>query len=116
MALQRILRLPQLFSDGFGKSQDAGLGCGITALSRISADPYDRAHIDDRAFFGFHHGPDDLLGHIEDAFQVDIHYFVPLFGGHPEQEIVLGDTGIVHADVYGAELLHYFIHQGSHSA
>ena len=95
----------QFVGNGFGEANDAGLAGGIARLPGVTPDPDDRTHIDDGSSAGLHHGADDLLGEVEYALQVDVHHFVPLFRCHTQEQVVLGDTGVVHTYIDGSEFL-----------
>ena len=60
---------------------------------------------------GFHHRADHPFGHVEYAFQVDLHHIIPLFGRHPHQQVVFRDTGIVYTDIDVAEFFQHIIHE-----
>src|SRR3974390_399404 len=102
----------QFQGDGLGETDDSCLGGSITGVPRVSADSDYGTHIYNGASSCLHRRTNHLLGHIEYTLQVDSHYFIPLLGSQTEQQIILGNSCIVDADVYCAELPDYFVDQG----
>src|SRR5882762_8331325 len=78
----------QLLGNGFGETDQAGLGRGVVRLPLVSVDAHHARDVDDPPPAPLDHPPSRVLGHEEGALQIRVDHRVPIVLADPEQQVV----------------------------
>ncbi len=95
----------QLAGRRLGQADQPGLGRRVVRLAHLARLPGHGGDVDDPAALGLEHRAGDRLGHVERAEQVGLEDLAPGLDGHPHDQVVAGDAGVVDQDVDLAERL-----------
>ena len=88
-----------LLGDALGKAQQGRLGGRVIGLAGVADDPGDGADVDDPAPFTPHHRPQGRPAGDEHRAEIDGDDLVEFRVGHPQQQVVAGDPGVVDQNV-----------------
>src|SRR6266516_3716078 len=94
----------QLLRHRLRKAEQAGLGGRVVGLPFVADQPHDAGDVDDAAPAALDHPARRELGEQERGLEVRIQHLVPVLLADPEQQVVLGDAGVVDEDVDGPDV------------
>src|SRR3989440_6329006 len=94
----------QLLGDGFGETDQTGLGRGVVRLPLVPVDAHYARDIDDPPPAPLDHAPGRVLGHEERALQIRVDHGIPIVLGDPEEQVVARGPGVVHDYVDAPEV------------
>src|SRR5437762_10432586 len=95
----------QLLRHRLRKAEQAGLGGRVVGLPFVADQPHDAGDVDDAAPAALDHPARRELGEQERGLEVRIQHLVPVLLADPEQQVVLGEAGVVDEHVDRAEVL-----------
>src|SRR5690242_209053 len=102
----------ELAGDRAGEADQPGLGRGVVGLAGRAEQPDDRGDEDEPAVPGPQHAAGGPLGDPERAGQVGVQHPGELLLAHPQQQRVVGDSGVGHQHLHRA-LLRLDLGEGS---
>src|SRR3989454_3385888 len=94
----------QFLGDGFGETDQTGLGRGVIRLPLVPVDAHDARDIDDPPPAPLDHPPGRVLGHEERALQIRVDHGIPIVLGDPKQQVVARGPRVVHDHVDAPEV------------
>src|SRR5439155_24019667 len=86
-------------------ADDAGLRRRVVRLAGVPVQADDAREVDDRPAAAAHHPAGGGTAGVEDAAQVRVDYGAPILVGHPGDQTVARQPGVVDEDVQLAGLL-----------
>src|SRR5256885_1408024 len=94
----------QLLGDGFGETDQTGLGRGVIRLPLVPVDAHYARDIDDPPPAPLDHPPGRVLRHEERALEIRVDDGVPIVLADPKQQVVARGSGAVHDHVDAPEV------------
>src|SRR5437870_1039484 len=94
----------QFLGDGFGETDQTGLGRGVVRLPLVAVDAHYARDIDDPPPAALDHAPGGVLGHEERALEIRVDHGVPIVLADPKQQVVARGSGVVHDHVDAPEV------------
>ena len=93
----------QLPGQALGQTDEACLAGGVVGLARIAPQGHHAAEVDDPARALTDHPAGSLLAAEERSLEVGVEDFVKILLAQPQDQIIPGDTGVVHEDIHPAK-------------
>src|SRR6266566_7346963 len=94
----------QFLGDGFGETDQTGLGRGVVRLPLVAVDAHYARDIDDPPPAALDHASGGVLGHEERALEIRVDHGVPIVLADPKQQVVARGSGVVHDHVDAPEV------------